>query len=131
MIAARFEHIAFNVPDMEQTATWYCDHLGMKRVRHDPGKKVFLADSAGTVVLELYTNPDEPMIPTARPSRLAIHLAFVVEDADEAVAALTAAGATLELQSPPDYAGDVLCFFRDPFGFPLQVLTRKVPLVET
>jgi catechol 2,3-dioxygenase-like lactoylglutathione lyase family enzyme len=65
MIKATFEHLAFSVPDTEKMAQWCCDHLGMKKVRHDPGKKLSLADHTGTVVLELYSNHDKPMIPLA------------------------------------------------------------------
>lgn len=131
MVNAQFEHIAFNVPDMEALAAWYCNHLGMVRVRHDPGKKLFLADHTGTVVLELYTNTNEQMLDFARCGRLEMHLAFVVEEPDTAIDELTAAGATIEDRRPPDYAGDVMCFLRDPFGIPIQVLTRNVPLLQT
>ncbi len=130
MLQATFEHIAFNVADMDAVADWYCDNLGLTRVRYDPGKKAFLGDHTGTVVLELYTNSDEPMIPSRKPGVFEVHLAFVVPDADAAIESLTAAGAELLDRSGPDYAGDVLCFLRDPFGLPLQVITRKVPLVK-
>lgn len=128
MTKATFEHLAFNVPDMDAMTDWYCTHLGMKIARLDAGKKVFLADHTGTVVLELYSNSDEAMLPSRKPLPLEIHLAFVVEDADAVVAELEAAGAELISRQPPDESGDVLCFLRDPFGLPIQVLTRKVPL---
>jgi glyoxylase I family protein len=129
MINASFEHLALNVPNMETMADWYCEHMGMTRVRHDPNKKVFLADRNGIVVLELYSNTAKPMIPLSERTSAEIHLAFVVDDIDASIAEATAAGAVLESKSEPDYAGDVLSMLRDPFGLPLQLLTRSKPLL--
>ena len=128
MIHAAFEHLAFNVQDMDAMADWYCSHLGLTKARHDPGAKVFLADSEGTVVFELYSNDKSPRLDFANVDPLTVHIAFVVEDALPVVRELNAAGATVVSEGSPDAAGDVLCMLRDPFGMPLQIVSRKVPL---
>lgn len=129
MIKARFEHLAFNVKDMESMAEWYCKHLGMKRVGYVPGAKVFLADQQDVVVFELYSNSAQPLFDLGGTASATMHLAFVVEDLDASIAALGAAGATVE--SPPTPAGDdTLTMLRDPFGLALQLVRRKTPLVS-
>lgn len=128
MINARFEHLAINVPDMEVAATWYCNQLGMTRVRHDPGVKMFLADRAGVVVLELYANESKPRLDLAATASAALHLAFSVDEIEPAVRELVAAGATVESE-PAENAGDMLAMLRDPFGLALQLVQRTKPLL--
>ncbi len=129
MVKSRFEHIAFNVPDMEAMADWYCTHMAMLKVRHDPGRKLFLADHTKVVVFELYSNPDKPMIDLAATTSAAMHIAFVVDDIHASIEKLIAAGATVETP-PADAAGDTLTMLRDPFGLALQLVERKEALLD-
>lgn len=129
MMNARFEHLALNVSDMEAMADWYCAHLGMTKVRHDPGRKLFLADARRVVVLELYSNGGKPQIDLGETSSAALHLAFVVDEMDAAVDALVAAGCTVEQPIRTD-TGDRLAMLRDPFGLALQLVEREKPLLE-
>ena len=57
----KIEHVALNVSDPIDMARWYVEHLGMvikRRVTESPWAH-FLADESGTVMLELYGNPDK------------------------------------------------------------------------
>ena len=130
MVTSRLEHIAYNVSDMEAMADWYCTHIAMLKVRHDPGRKLFLADHTKVVVLELYSNPAKPMIDLAATTSAAMHIAFVVDDMHAAVEALIAAGATVETPSA-DNAGDTPAMLRDPFGLVLQLVERMEALLES
>lgn len=129
MVKSRFEHIALNVPDMEAIADWYCAHMAMIKVRHDPGRKLFLADHTKVVVLELYSNPNKPRIDLAATTSAEMHIAFVVDDIRAALDELVAAGATVEAP-PADNAGDTLAMLRDPFGLALQLVERNEELLD-
>lgn len=129
MVKSRFEHIALNVGDMEAIADWYCTHMAMIKVRHDPGRKLFLADHTKVVVLELYSNPDKPRIDLAKTTSAEMHVAFVVDDIHAAIDELVAAGATVEAP-PADNVGDTLTMLRDPFGLALQLVQRKEALLD-
>ena len=129
MVKSRFEQIAFNVSDMEAMADWYCTHMAMLKARHDPGRKLFLADQTKVVVFELYSNPAKPMIDLAATTSAAMHIAFVVDDMNAALKTLVAAGATVETP-PADASGDTLTMLRDPFGLALQLVERKEALLD-
>lgn len=123
-----FEHFALNVPDAVAHARWYVDHLGFKivRQRDDAPFTRFLADEAGRVVVELYSNtkvpmPDYPALPP-----LNFHLAVVAPDAKAIRARLEKAGAKLHVEEPqPD--GSLLVMMRDPWHVPLQLCQRTTP----
>jgi len=124
------EHVACNVEDPAAMAAWYVEHLGMRVVRHstEPPHVHFLADAAGRAVIEIYRNAGDaiPDYPAMNPLRL--HIAFAAADPDAARAALVAAGATfVEERATPD--GSRLLMLRDPWGMPLQLCKRPVPLL--
>jgi len=53
----KIEHVALYVSEPVAVARWYSDHLGLRIVRSSgaPACTHFLADSAGTTVLEIQT----------------------------------------------------------------------------
>lgn len=128
----KIEHLAFNVPDPLNMARWYTQHLGLtvKRRTIEPPYAHFLADDSGTVMLEIYGNTQAPMLnfPDVQPP--ALHLAFLSRDLPGDVKRLTAAGATIvaDVHSMP--TGDEFAMLRDPWGIPLQLVRRKVPMIE-
>jgi len=127
----RVEHIAFQVEDPVAVAAWYCRHLGfvVARLAGGEARTHFLADAAGNVVLEIYSNPAAAQPDYRAMHPLMLHVAFAVDDVPAARQRLLAAGATAE--SGPDVtpAGDVFAMVRDPFGLPLQLVRRATPLV--
>ena len=127
----KFEHFAINVDDPVSVAAWYCDHLGMRVVRHGdaPVHMHFLADSTGRVVLEIYNSPPElvPDYPAQDPQVL--HLALATADIEQSIEELKTAGAT-HLSGPGTTpAGDQLAMLRDPWGFAVQLTQRAQPMV--
>jgi glyoxylase I family protein len=130
MPVLNIEHIAVNVSDAVAVAAWYVEHLGMRVVRHVPTAPFihFLADAAGRGVIEIYSNPADPVPDYASMHPLRFHLAFTAEDPDAAKAALIAAGATfVDEQGLPD--GSRLLMLRDPWGMAIQLCKRATPLV--
>jgi catechol 2,3-dioxygenase-like lactoylglutathione lyase family enzyme len=124
-----FEHFALNVPDARAAADWYVAHLGLRiaRSREDAPYTKFLADETGRVVIEVYSNPAAACHDFARDHPLLFHWAFVARDADAEQARLEKAGATLAvIEDLPD--GSRLIMMRDPWGIPLQLCQRAVPM---
>ncbi|MCX6132449.1 MAG: VOC family protein [Ignavibacteriales bacterium] len=128
----RPEHIAFNVSDPVAVAKWYCDNLGMKIVRRSPPPATthFIADSAGTMTLELYRNEKAPIPDYATISHVSLHLAFAVDDVDEIRSRLLAARAAIAEDLVTTPSGDRILMLRDPWGLPIQFTVRVSPMLK-
>jgi glyoxylase I family protein len=127
----KIEHTAYQVADPVSVARWYVTHLGMtlKRSQTESPFVHFVADEADAVMLEFYNNPavEVPNYRELHPS--VFHLAFTASDVAGVRARLLAAGATPEGEVTVTPAGDELTMLRDPWGLPLQILKRKVPMI--
>ena len=125
------EHVACNVAEPAAMAAWYVEHLGMRIVRRMTTSPYihFLADARGHAVIEIYSNPADPIPDYSAMHPLRFHVAFSAADPDGAAATLVAAGATLvDGQTQPD--GSRLVMLRDPWGLPLQLCKRTTPLLS-
>jgi glyoxylase I family protein len=130
MPALMVEHFACNVSDPPAMAAWYVQHLGMRIVRRNaaPPQIHFLADAAGRVAMEIYSNSADAVPDYRSLHPLRFHVAFAAPDPDAARAELVAAGATfVDEQTLPD--GSRLLMLRDPWGLPLQLCKRTTPLL--
>jgi glyoxylase I family protein len=130
MPALNVEHFACNVSDPVAMAAWYVEHLGMRIVRKisAPPHIHFLADANGRVVVEIYSNPVDPIPDYSSMHPMRFHLAFAAPDPDAARTALVAAGATfVDEQTLAD--GSRLVMLRDPWGLALQLCARATPLL--
>lgn len=127
----RLEHIAINVAEPVAAAKWYSTHLEMEIIRQasEPPYIHFLADSSRQSVLEIYHNPPDAVPDYANLDPLIFHLAFSVADIEATRNRLLAAGATLASELAQNAAGDQLLFLRDPWGVPLQLVSRNEPLL--
>ena len=123
------EHIAFNVADPVAVAAWYCQHCGLRVVRHTPERAQthFLADS-GSTVIEIYCNPPDNVPDYGSMDPLQFHLAIRSSDALADSGRLAAAGATVVSETRLD-DGSCLIMMRDPWGLALQVCQRAMPLL--
>ena len=130
MPITRVEHVAFNVAQPVEIAAWYVQHLGMRVARYGGGPTEihFLADAAGSSVLEFYNNPAGAIPDYAAMHPLQTHIAFLADDADAEAERLQAAGATLvDTSDLPD--GSRLVMMRDPWGLAIQIVRRATPLL--
>lgn len=127
----KLEHLALNVVDPVAMAKWYAEHLGLTTVRQVAGAPYthFLADSSGTMMLEIYNNPPDRVPPYADMDPLLLHVAFVSEDPESDMVALLAAGATLVEQVRLD-DGSHLITLRDPWGLAIQLCKRGEPMLR-
>lgn len=127
----KIEHVAFQVEDPVAAAKWYAANLGFRIVRsgNDYPWGQFLADSSGTVMVELYKRKEVRVPDYAAMDPLILHLALIVDDVEATRRKLIAAGATAvgEATRTPD--GDELAMLRDPWGFPIQLAKRAAPMV--
>ena len=125
------EHLGLNVADPAAMAEWYVEHLAMRVVRaaDEPVPVRFLADLADDVMLEIYRNPEAPVPDYSGVDPLVIHLAFASDDLPGDYERLLAAGATPAAEPYATEAGDAIAIVRDPWGFPVQLVARREPML--
>jgi glyoxylase I family protein len=126
----KFEHFAINVAEPLAMTDWYVQHLGLQVVRQmqESPYTTFMADSSGTVMLEIYGNPLAEVLDFQHMHPLQVHLAFVSEDPFTDTERLVAAGATLVSNQQLE-DGSHLVMLRDPWGFSIQLCKRGIPMI--
>jgi glyoxylase I family protein len=126
----KLEHLALNVADPRAMAAWYRQHLGLSIAHSIPDAPYthFLADSSGTVLLEIYCNPPDQVPVYTAMDPLLLHIAFVSADPDADAQALVAAGASL-VQDLHLADGSHVIMLRDPWGLALQLCRRAVSML--
>jgi glyoxylase I family protein len=128
----RFEHLAFNVPDVHATVKWFCDNLDLTVMRQQdvPPHMTFVADAGRNMMFEFYSNPAVPVYNAGTGNDTTLHVAFSVADMDAARARLIAAGATARGDVVLTPAGDKLAFLHDPAKVVvIQLVQRKSPML--
>ena len=112
-------------------ADWYVTHLGFSVARSGgaPAHGRFLLDDSGSVMVEIYHNPDVTVPDYTVLSPFHLHLAFVSEDPAADRDRLVKAGARVfdDVTTAPN--GDRIMMLRDPWGVPLQFVQRTRPML--
>ncbi len=124
----RMHHVAIICSDYERSRRFYTEILGLEIVsevhrRERNSYKLDLRIPDGTQI-ELFSFPDPPRrlsYPEACGLR---HLAFEVDDIDEAVAHLQRQGVAVEAVRVDEHTGKRFTFFADPDGLPLELYER-------
>ncbi|EFE96086.1 VOC family protein [Serratia odorifera] len=126
MLALRqVHHIAIIASNYAVSKHFYCQILGFTlqgefyRQERDSWK----ADLAlnGQYTLELFSFPSPPLR-VSRPEACGLrHLAFSVDDIEQSIAHLQAAGVACETVRVDPYTGARFTFFSDPDGLPLEL----------
>jgi glyoxylase I family protein len=118
------------MPDPVAAAAWYAEHLGFTVVRSsaEPPYAHFLAPPGGGSLLEIFCDAATAPLDHHAVDPMQGHLAFAVDDIDAETARLVAAGALGGGTATRTPAGDAYAIVRDPWGVPLQLVTRVVPL---
>ncbi len=117
-------HIAIICSDEAKTLEFYVNKLGfevsMEVCRPDRQDTLRML-RRGDVVLELFPKPDAPQRVT-EPEALGLrHLAFRVENIEEAVRWLSSMDIETEPVRMDPFSGGRFTFFRDPDGLPLEI----------
>ena len=128
----KIEHFALQVPDPVAMADWYVKHLGFTIARSggEPSHARFMADTSGSVMLEIYLNP-AAIIPDYKSTNpLLMHVAYLSENLTDDRDRLVQAGAALVDDVLTTSAGDSIAMLRDPWGVPIQLVKRAKPMLK-
>jgi len=120
----RVHHIAIICSDYAISKHFYTQILGFKILAENyrAERKSYKLDLAvgSQYQIELFSFPD----PVKRPSRPEAaglrHLAFEVDNIDEAIATITADGIEAEPIRVDEFTGKRFTFFQDPDGLPIE-----------
>ena len=117
-------HIAIICSDREKALDFYGNKLGFEVIRlveRPQQNDILVMMKSGDVVLELFIKPDAPQR-VNNPEAMGLrHLAFYVENMDEAVAWLNSRGVETEPVRQDAINGGRYTFFKDPDGLPLEL----------
>ncbi|MCA7011307.1 VOC family protein [Dickeya dadantii] len=121
-------HIAIIASDYERSKRFYCDVLGftLQQEVYRAARGSWKGDLAlnGRYLIELFSFPSPPAR-ASRPEACGLrHLAFAVDDIEQAVTALNDAGVDCEPVRTDEYTGRRFTFFADPDGLPLELYER-------
>jgi glyoxylase I family protein len=118
------EHVAIASFNPHELAEWYVRQLDCIKVA-DTVKTVYLRAANGAVIEFVYAD-NLPPTPEIRDAGLR-HIAFAVDDLDEASSLLISRGISF-VDERVEMAGLRLRFFQDPEGNFLHLVQREVPL---
>ena len=120
----RIHHIAIICSDYEKSKHFYSEVLGLRIVRevYREDRKSYKLDLAvgNQYQLELFSFPDPPARPS-RPEAAGLrHLAFEVDDIEEAIAVVAIHGVVTEPIRIDEFTGKRFTFLADPDGLPIE-----------
>ncbi|UJR53467.1 VOC family protein [Dickeya zeae] len=121
-------HIAIIASDYERSKRFYCNVLGftLQQEVYRAARDSWKGDLAlnDRYLIELFSFPSPPAR-VSRPEACGLrHLAFAVDDIEQAVIALHVAGVDCEPVRTDEYTGRRFTFFADPDGLPLELYER-------
>lgn len=118
-------HIAIICSDYERSKAFYIQVLGLEIIKetYRAERQSYKLDLAvnGTYQIELFSFPDRPPRPTYPEARGLRHLAFSVDNIEEAVQKLKEKGITTEPIRVDEITGKRFTFFSDPDELPLEL----------
>lgn len=122
----RLDHFALQHPQPEAVSAWLCLHLGLTvyRVSASASRARFLRCPQTGVMLEIYRQPEAPVPDYPAMPPAVMHLAFHSNDIPADADRLVAVGATRAGEPGKNSAGDAFLMLRDPWGVPLQLVSR-------
>ncbi len=125
MRLSRTHHVAIICSNYEISRHFYTEILGLEVVaevyrEERRSYKLDLRIADGTQI-ELFSFTDPPRRPSYPEACGLRHLAFEVEDVDQAARDLNAAGVEVEQVRVDEYTGKRFTFFADPDGLPLEL----------
>ena len=124
----RVHHIAIICSDYPVSKRFYTEILGLKIVReaYREARRSYKLDLevGDQYQVELFSFPDPPPRPS-RPEAAGLrHLAFEVDNIDEAVLEITKHGVAVEPVRVDEFTGKRFTFLADPDGLPIELYER-------
>ena len=125
----RIHHVAIICSDYEQSKNFYVNKLGFSIIHeaYRADRNSYKLDLAvnGQFQIELFSFPNPPLRPT-RPEACGLrHLAFEVDNVDEAVDKLKKKGIETEEVRIDPITKKKFTFFQDPDGLPLEIYEKS------
>ncbi|MCJ8211853.1 VOC family protein [Mucilaginibacter sp. RS28] len=124
----RIHHIAIICADYSASKKFYTEILGLKIVREiyrEERNSYKLDLEVGNLYqIELFSFPNPPQRPSGPEAAGLRHLAFEVDDIDEAIAHLSAHEVVCEPVRVDPTTGNRFTFFADPDGLPMELYER-------
>ena len=120
----RQHHIAIICSDWEQAREFYVNKLGFELIReaYRPAQEDYLRMlQLGETTIEIFIKPENPERVNNPEAKGLRHLAFRVDNAEEAAAWLNSRGIATEPIREDLVNGGKFTFFRDPDGLPLEI----------
>ena len=117
-------HVAIICSNYEKSMDFYVNKLGFSVIREvdrPQQQDMLIMLQSGQIVLELFMKADAPQRVTDPEAMGLRHLAFHVENMEEAVAWMSARGVETEPVREDKINGGRFTFFRDPDGLPLEL----------
>ena len=124
MKLSKVHHIAILGSDYERSRRFYVDLLGFQVIRENyrEERQDYKIDlQLDDLEIELFIVSDRPQRVSYPEAYGLRHLAFYVENMEEAVAFLAAKGIETEPVRTDPYTGKRMTFFFDPDGLPLEL----------
>jgi len=120
----RVHHIAIICSDYQKSKQFYSEVLGLtikqEIFREERNSYKLDLEVAGQYQIELFSFPDPPPRPS-RPEAAGLrHLAFEVDNVEEAARYIQAYGISVEPIRIDEFTGKHFTFFADPDGLPIE-----------
>ena len=123
----KIHHIAIIASNYEVSKKFYTEILGLEVIREVYRKErdsYKLDLKLGDSEIELFSFPNAPVRPSYPEARGLRHLAFEVDNIDEAIAELNLHGIECEPIRIDEFTGKRFTFFEDPDKVPLELYER-------
>ncbi|MGL5347248.1 MAG: SMU1112c/YaeR family gloxylase I-like metalloprotein [Peptostreptococcaceae bacterium] len=120
----QIHHVAIICSNYQVSKDFYVNKLGLEIINeaYREERDSFKLDlKLGTNQIELFSFPNPPSRPNSPESCGLRHLAFEVNDIDEAVEELLGKSIPVEEIRVDEYTGRRYTFFKDPDGLPLEL----------
>ena len=123
----KIHHIAIIASNYEVSKKFYTEILGLQVIREVYRKErdsYKLDLKLGDSEMELFSFPNAPVRPSYPEARGLRHLAFEVDNIDEAITELNLQGVECEPIRIDEFTGKRFTFFEDPDKLPLELYER-------
>jgi glyoxylase I family protein len=124
----RIHHIAIICSDYQRSKQFYSEVLGLKIAqevfRKERNSYKLDLEVAGLYQIELFSFPNPPARPS-RPEAAGLrHIAFEIDDIEEAVRHIQSHNIFIEPVRVDEFTGKRFTFFADPDGLPIEFYER-------
>ena len=120
----RLHHIAIICSDYERSKQFYSEVLGLKIVqevfREERNSYKLDLEVAGQYQIELFSFPNPPTRPSRPEASGLRHIAFEVDNIEEAVQYINTHNVIAEPIRNDEFTGKRFTFFADPDGLPIE-----------